>query len=558
MTLKFHNCKMRIKLFVISLLALLSLYSCGERSAHSVPENVILSEVSFCGEKISASYSPSFVPLEDVSIDFTFTKSLDGDKFDSSKLLVSGADESSFAFSVNESDPKTLHVASVAKLPAFSKITVKLPAGENLGVRLLDDVLISFTTVYDPSDKFARLSDDELFEKVQKAAFSYFWDYAHPVSGLARERLGSGDTVTIGGSGFGLMTIPVGVERGWISREEAVTRVLQSVEFLHDKAERFHGVWPHWLDGTTGKTIAFSTYDDGADLVESAFMIQGLLTLKQYFSEDNDAESRIRSLIDTLWREVEWSWFRQDGQDKLYWHWSANHGWKMNMPISGWNEGLIVYVLAASSPTYPIDAEVYDSGWARNGEMRNGKSFYDVTLPLGENYGGPLFFSHYSFLGLDPRHLKDKYADYWEQNTAHARINWLYCSNAGESKGYSSECWGLTASDIPGGYTASSPTNDCATIAPTAALASFPYMPEESRAAMEYFYYVLGDNLWGEYGLKDSFSLRDKWFAPSYLAIDEGPIVVMMENYRTGLLWDCFMQDEDVQRGLQILGFEWK
>lgn len=282
---------MRINLFVVSLLTLLSLSSCGERSVSSVPENVILSELSFCGEKISASYSPSFVPLEDVSIDFTFTKPVDGDRFDASKLLVSGADESSFSFSVDESDPKTLHVESVGKLPAFSKISIKIPAGENLGVKLLDDVFISFTTVYDPSDKFARLSDDELFEKVQKAAFSYFWDYAHPVSGLARERLGSGDTVTIGGSGFGLMTIPVGVERGWISREDAVARVLQSVEFLYEKAERFHGVWPHWLNGTTGKTIAFSTYDDGADLVESAFMIQGLLTLKQYFTKDNDAES---------------------------------------------------------------------------------------------------------------------------------------------------------------------------------------------------------------------------------------------------------------------------
>ncbi len=534
-----------------------SLSGCKESKA-SAPENTILASEAFCGNSVALGTSPTLTPLEDISIDLTFTKNLDGSKFDSSRLLVSGTQESSFAFSVDKASPKTLHIESTGTLPAFSKITIKLSAGENLGVNLLDDVVFSFTTQYDPSDKFDRISDESLFEKVQKGAFSYFWDYAHPVSGLARERTGSDDTVTIGGSGFGLMTIPVGIERGWISREEGAERVLKTVEFLRDKAQRFHGVWSHWLNGSTGKVVSFSTYDDGADLVESAFMIQGLLTLKHYFTLSNATESSIRDIIETLWREVEWSWFTQDGQHKLYWHWSPNYGWKMNMPITGWNEGLIIYVLAASSPTYPIDKAVYDEGWARNGEIRNGKTFLGVTLPLGDDWCGPLFFAHYSFLGLDPRNLSDTYASYWEQNTAHAKISYLYCANSKKGWGYSSQCWGLTASDIPNGYSASSPTNDTGTVAPTAALASFPYTPEESLAAMKYFYYTLGDRLWGEYGLHDAFSLKDKWFADSYLAIDEGPIVVMMENWRTGLLWDCFMSDEDVQRGLTRLGFTWK
>lgn len=540
----------------LAALILLTLSACAQNKASSTPENTILTSMEFCGKSVALGTSPTLVPLEGISFDLTFTKKLDASKFDSSRLLVSGASESNFAFSVQS--PKTLHIESVGTLPAFSKITVKLPAGENLGVNLLDDVIVSFTTQYDPTDKFERISDDDLFEKVQKGAFSYFWDYAHPVSGLARERTGSGDTVTIGGSGFGLMSIPVGIERGWISREEGANRVLKTVEFLRDKAERFHGVWSHWLNGTSGEVISFSTYDNGADLVESAFMFQGLLTLKHYFTDTNDTETAIRSTIDTLWKEAEWSWFTQDGQHKLYWHFSPDYGWKMNMPVTGWNEGLIVYVLAASSPTYPIDKVVYDEGWARNGEIKNGKAFLGVTLPLGDDWCGPLFFSHYSFLGLDPRNLKDSYASYWEQNTAHAKINYLYCANSKKGWGYSSECWGLTASDIPNGYSASSPTNDTGTIAPTAALSSFPYTPEESMAAMKYFYYTLGDRLWGDYGLHDAFSLKDKWFADSYLAIDQGPIVVMMENYRTGLLWDCFMSDIDVQRGLTKLGFTWE
>ena len=188
--------------------------------------------------------------------------------------------------------------------------------------------------------------------------------------------------------------------------------------------------------------------------------------------------------------------------------------------------------------------------------MRNGKEYYGIKLPLGSDKGGPLFFTHYSFLGLDPRGLSDAYADYWEQNVAHTRINHAYCkANPKKYAGYSDECWGLTASDILNSYTASSPTNDKGTIAPTAALSSMPYTPEESMKALRYFYYVLGDRLFKEYGFRDAFNLSSSWFASSYIAIDQGPIVVMIENYRTGLLWDNFMKNEDVQKGLARLGF---
>ncbi|MDR2813504.1 MAG: beta-glucosidase [Prevotellaceae bacterium] len=404
---------------------------------------------------------------------------------------------------------------------------------------------------------FEQISDDSLLTLVQARTLKYFWDFGHPTSGLARERTSSGDVVTSGGSGFGLMALLVGIERGFITREDGLARFTKAVDFLQSKADRFHGAFPHWLNGHTGKTVSFSPDDNGGDLVETAYLMQGLLAVREYFKAGASAqEVSLCAAIQALWEGVEWDWYRQNEQNALYWHWSPDKGWKMNMKITGWNECLIVYVLAASSPTHAIPKSAYDEGWARNGAIRNGRQYYGVTLPLGENMGGPLFFEHYSFLGLDPRSLRDAYANYWEQTVAHARINYSYCvANPKQYAGYTASCWGLTASDIPNGYTASSPTNDVGVIAPTAALASFPYTPNESMAALRFFYYALGQKLWTQYGFRDSFNLSKNWFASDHLAIDQGPIVVMIENYRTGLLWKLFMSDPEIQAGLIKLGF---
>ncbi|HET9570885.1 MAG TPA: glucoamylase family protein [Bacteroidales bacterium] len=421
----------------------------------------------------------------------------------------------------------------------------------------MDSYFLNFTTALDTTPRFPIISDDSLLTLVQHRTFDYFWKYAHPVSGLARERFGSNETVTIGGSGFGLMAMITGIERNFITRAQGFARLDSIVNFLSlTTTDKYHGVFPHWMNGTSGKTQAFSSNDNGADLVETAFLFQGLLTVQAYFKNGNTAEKALCQKIQTLWENVEWTWFQQNGQDKLYWHWSPDKGWIMNMPVSGWNEGLIIYVLAASSPTHSISKSVYTNGWAGNGSIRNGNNYYGITLPLGESKGGPLFFAHYSFLGLDPRHLSDGYANYFEQNQAHARINFAYCvANPNGFYGYGRSCWGLTASDIPNGYTASSPNHDVGVIAPTGALSSFPYTPVESMAALRFYYYTLGDKLWGTYGFKDAFSLNRNWFADSYLAIDQGPIVVMIENYRTGLLWNLFMSNSDVQSGLTKLGF---
>ena len=411
------------------------------------------------------------------------------------------------------------------------------------------------------------LSDNELLDLVQKQTFNYFWEGAEPTSGLALERIHLDDIypsndkniITTGGSGFGLMAILVGIERGFITREQGLERFEKITAYL-EKADRFHGAWPHWMVGETGKTKPFSTKDDGGDLVETAFLVQGLLTAKQYFNTDAKRENELRNKIQQLWEEVEWSWYTKGGEDVLYWHWSTNFGWEKNFAVKGYNECLIMYVLAASSPTFPISKAVYEKGWARSGGIVSKEIFYDEEVVLDHNGPedepvGPLFWAHYSHLGLNPTGLKDQYADYWKLNQNHAKIHYKYAlDNPKKFKGYGEDLWGMTSSYSMKGYKTHRPGNDYGVISPTAALSSFPYTPIESMKMLKNLY-KNHDSLIGKYGPYDAFSLQDNWFLPRYLAIDQGPIPVMIENYRTGLLWNLFMKNTDVQNGLNKLNF---
>ncbi len=441
--------------------------------------------------------------------------------------------------------PFTRYVLSILQgLQSESKATISSPK----------EYLLS--TGLNPADKFPRIPDEDLLTLVQKQTFSYFWDFGHPVSGMARERTTSEHTVTTGGTGFGVMAMIVAAERGFITKGEALQRIQRIVAFLATKCTRYHGAFAHWIHGETGATIPFSTYDNGADLVETSLLFQGLLIARQYFSGTAPEETQLREEITRLWEDIDWTWFRKGGENALYWHWSPQYEWQMNMKISGWNESLITYVLAASSPTHPIAAAVYHEGWARNGSMANNTSFFGYKLPLGPHLGGPLFFAHYSFLGLNPKELKDRYADYWEQNRNHTLINYNYCiDNPKKQSGYGENCWGLTASDGNQGYSAHSPTNDRGVIAPTAALSSMPYTPEESMRALHFFYYKLGDKLWSDHGFTDAFNLSENWFDNQCIAINQGPIIAMIENHRTGLLWNLFMSSPEIKAGLTTLGF---
>jgi hypothetical protein len=412
----------------------------------------------------------------------------------------------------------------------------------------------SFYTDIDPALKFPLITDDELLDLVQRQTFRYFYDFAHPASGLARERNTSGDVVTTGGTGFGIMAMIAAIERGFITRADGLAHLDRILDFL-ETCDRYHGAWPHWLNGSTGRTVPFSEKDDGGDLVETSFLIQGLITFRQYLDPDVPSEKQLIDRINLLWHGVEYDFFTQ-GLNALYWHWSPTWGFNMNMMLRGYNETLICYVLGAGSPTHTISRDTYRYGYMNDGAILNGSSYYGITLPMGWPYGGPLFFTHYSFLGLDPRNLEDTYVNYHEQNVAHSMINWKHCEiNPSGYVGYSGECWGLTASDNQLGYSAHSPTNDLGVITPTAAVSSLPYTPVQSMAAIRHFYYILGDRLWGDYGFYDAFNVTAGWWASSYLAIDQGPIVCMIENYRSALLWNLFMSAPEVQAGLGKLGF---
>jgi hypothetical protein len=406
----------------------------------------------------------------------------------------------------------------------------------------------------------AVLPDEQLLEIVQRQTFNYFWEGAHPVSGLAPDRCttrGSApdDKVAIGGSGFGIMAILVAVERGWVTRDAALERLGRMLDLLIG-ATCYHGAFAHFVNGRTAATIPFFRKDDGGDLVETSFLCMGLLCARQYFDRDTRAEQSLRGRINWLWEEVEWDWYTQGGRKVLYWHWSPNNGWAMDHEIRGWNECLITYVLAAAAPRYPIDPIVYHRGFAAGRVFLNGHKFYDIELPLGMPFGGPLFFAHYSFCGLDPRGLRDTYTDYWELNRRHVAINRAHCvANPGKYRGYGPMCWGLTASDDPDGYSAHAPDNDNGTISPTAALASLPYAPQEVMATLRHFLQEYGERVWGRYGFVDAFCQHRNWYADTYIGIDQGPIVIMMENFRTGLLWKLFMSVPEVQTGLRRLGF---
>jgi hypothetical protein len=422
------------------------------------------------------------------------------------------------------------------------------------------------------------MTDDELLTMVQEASFRYYWEGAEAASGMAKENIpGRHNMIAAGASGFGIMALIVGTEREFITRKESVARFTQIVNFL-EKAETFHGVYPHFIDGPTGKVEPFfGNRDNGADLVETSFLLQGLLAAGQYFSGDDPQEKMIRDKITATWKKAEWSWFRQRRDSKfLYWHWSPDQAWVINHNLIGWNETMVTYLLAIASPTYPVPASMYYSGWAnqdktgqqyrsgwgqtKEGSMyTNGNTYFGIKLDVGVSNGGPLFFTHYSYMGYDPHFITDKYTNYFINNQHIAQINHSYCvANPKRFKGYGDSAWGLTASDGPFTYSADEPVTrqDHGKIAPTGAISSFPYTPVQSMKALKNYYFKYGKFLWGEYGFRDAFDLTNNWCSEIYMGLNQAPMTVMIENYRTGLIWKLFMKIPDIQKGLKKLELE--
>lgn len=520
----------------------------------TVASTITITSLKIGGTEVLSVPRVTNVPLTAATIEVAFSQPVDVATVVSQNIFIATPSAAvPTSLSVSE-DKRKVTITLPGILGDLQRYALTLNTNvKGVGGEVLQNFTKSFYTAPSETPDHPVIADDALLTLVQRQTFKYFWDFAHPASGLARERNTSGDVVTSGGSGFGIMALIVGIERDFITRAEGVARMNKIVTFLED-ADRFHGAWSHWIDGSTGAVVPFSQKDDGGDLVETSFLVQGLLTFRQYLQPSDTTGNDLINRITTLWQGVEWDWYRKNNEQVLYWHWSPDYDWQMNFAMYGYFEQQITYFLAAASPTHGIPKSVYTNGYGRNGQIHTGNTYYGYMLPLGTP--SPLFWVHYSYLGLDP-HFSDDYADYWQQNVNASKINHAYCvANPNGYVGYSDECWGLTSSDdSQRGYDAHSPSNDNGTISPTAALSSFPYTPEESMKALKFFYYSVGDRLWGEYGFYDAFNLTQGWTADSFLAIDQGPIIVMIENYRTGLLWNLFMSAPEVQNGFATLDF---
>jgi hypothetical protein len=407
------------------------------------------------------------------------------------------------------------------------------------------------------------MTDEELLTMVQEAGFRYYWEAAEPHSGMTRENTpGDDDIVAVGASGFGVMAIMVGAERGFITHQQAIERLSRMTEFL-STADHYHGAWPHFLSGSTGRRLpVFDMYDNGADLVETSFMMEGLLAARQYFKQDGPSGQKLYERITELWQGVDWKWFRATPQhDALYWHWSPEYSFHIANRLTGWNEVMITYLDAIASPTHGIPAADYYSGWvgeAIGNPYANGKSYFGIKLDVGGNTGGPLFFTDYSFMGFDPRGIHDRFTGYFDNNRAMALINQQYCiHNPHHWQGYGDNTWGLTAVDGPEGYVPYEPTPDLddGTIAPTGAISAFAYTPEPAMAALKHFYRDLGAQLWSIYGFRDAFNLQQNWYSGITMGLNQAPMVVMIENYRSGLVWKNFMANPEIQPALKNIGF---
>ncbi len=422
-----------------------------------------------------------------------------------------------------------------------------------------------------------QMTDDELLTMLQEECFHYYWDGAHPKAGATLESIPGDDrVVATGASGFGVMALIVGVDRGFITRAQGVERMTKIVTFF-EKVPRYHGVWAHFNDGDTAKTLpVFGMFDDGGDLVETSFLMEGMLAARQYFNRPSAAEQALAKRITTLWEGVEWNWYQRSPESNaLYWHWSPAWAWHINHKLTGFNEAMITYLLAIASPTHGVAADLYYKGWAsqskeaaeyrkgwsgakESGRYTNGHSYYGIKLDVGVGDGGPLFFTDYSYMGFDPRGIHDKFTDYFDNNRNLARINYAYSvANPGHYKGYGPDCWGLTAADGPQGYVPYAPDaeHDDGTMVPTGALSAFPYTPAESMAALKHLYRDMGDRVWGIYGPRDAFNETEDWYSPIYMGLNQAPIVVMVENYRSGLVWKQFMANPEVKPMMDKVGF---
>jgi hypothetical protein len=409
---------------------------------------------------------------------------------------------------------------------------------------------------------------DKLMNDEQEAAVRFYVDEALPASGLSPEgRPGWGPTITaIGASGMGIENIIVGVERGFIPRQEGLDLILRQLRFLDTKAEKQKGAFGHWMDDGSGEIKPFMNPGTSVDLVETAFLIEGVIIAREYFKGDTPEEKELREIANRLSANVEWdkfmaraekdpsnpkktNWVHETNAPVMIWHWHPVDGFS-DVPVKGFNEALMCYLLGIGSETHPINPQSYYEGWM-DPQRGLGKAREDFGIKhsLGYGVGWPLFFAHYTFIGYDPKQVSYDGKSYFDHFVDACRIQQLYAkSRAGEFKGFDT-LWGQAASLYPKGYRPNEPgPRDDGTIASTAALSSMPYLPEAVIPCMESMYLNYGDRLWGPYGFYNAINPTQNWVGQKYIGIELGPIAPMIENYRSGLFWKLFMQSPEARR----------
>jgi hypothetical protein len=425
----------------------------------------------------------------------------------------------------------------------------RVRAVDTMGRESHDSAVISATP---------RMLDNENFlDLVQRTAFDYLWYETNPTNGLVKDRSSNPSVSSIAAVGFGLSAVTVGIDRGWISREAGRTRVLTTLEFLWSSpqgpeadATGYKGFYFHFLDMQTGRRAG----DAELSTIDTALLLAGVLHVQQYFDQDDTSEAKIRDLADNLHRRVDWPWM-QVRSAKVCHGWTPETGF-LPYDWGGYNEAMILYLLALGSPTFPINPDAW-TAWTSSYTWQTHYGLGFVVFP-------PLFGHQYShvwvdFRGIQDAYMRDKGLDYFENSRRATLANRAYAiANPLGWVDYGENVWGLTASDIPASYRARGAPpaeSDDGTITPTAAGGSFAFTPHESLAALRHIYDAYRTRIWGPYGFKDAFNPSKNWFAADYLGVDQGPIVLMIENYRTGRVWQVFMRHPAIQHGLARAGF---
>ncbi|HEX7117569.1 MAG TPA: glucoamylase family protein [Longimicrobiales bacterium] len=441
----------------------------------------------------------------------------------------------------------------------------------------------------DPADGAVSPADLAFLDTLQHRTFRFFWERANPENGLVPDRWPTPSFSSIAAVGFGLPAYAVGIERGWITRAEGADRVRTTLRFLWNAPQGdapagvsgYQGFFYHFLDMRTGhrfEQVELSTID-------TALLMAGVLFCMEYFDGPDPVEAEIRALADSLYRRVDWAWMLNEN-GRISMGWRPDRGF-ITYDWRGYNEAMVLLILALGSPTHPVPEDVWTT--------------YTSTNAWGDYYGqehvgfAPLFGHQYSHIFIDFRGIQDAYMrarglDYFENSRRATLAQRQYAiDNPMGWRGYGADVWGLTASDGPAdatlpvdgtprrfySYTARGASHtdvrDDGTLAPTALGGSIPFAPPQTIRALRAIRDRYGAAIWGEYGFLDAFNPTFQWtdvplkhgrvipglgwFDTDYLGIDQGPIVLMAENYRSGLIWERLRQNPYIVRGLRRAGF---